>query len=493
MTTERTPASCDSCGKLYRVPDPTKIYSCKACDGKVCADVLAADITCPECQASIADGDEFCTQCGVALAPENEGEAAKDVVVRTSRARAKSKHSGKDREHDRAATRELTKAFKFLKILRLWFLLNVVINGIVLAFIPFTFALDGFDPNLGMLALTIQLGTTSLMVIGLFQVFFRPFLWSVVLASMVTLSRAYAIVNSDYNMVVAVLSVVWALMFWALVIPTARVRKLIDANPDLYIAKRITGASGRKRSSSVTSKEAMQLAEKKAWRNALVTVGIVAVATISASFAMYQDNKIPNFEDSWAQFHSDWSSGNVDQVSQWFRESSRGSERARLEAISTNREWGSNWPSLQDHEKEFGFVEAEGQAPKSVVLQANLSDGIASLNWRAANGSWKITNLELPDPDFETIAAAWVTAWNASDFDRLSHFFLNNEKMKRSLRSMADRRDWVSLPVVRKQTIDDSRDGYRSVYLQTDQGEILVGWTLDLDQWTASKIKPPKR
>ncbi|NQU49370.1 MAG: zinc-ribbon domain-containing protein [Planctomycetes bacterium] len=113
MTTERTPASCDSCGKLYRVPDPTKTYSCKACGGKVCAEVLAEEITCPECQASIADGDEFCTQCGVALAPENESAAAKDVVVRTSRARAKSKRSGKDREHDRAATRELTKAFKF--------------------------------------------------------------------------------------------------------------------------------------------------------------------------------------------------------------------------------------------------------------------------------------------------------------------------------------------------------------------------------------------
>lgn len=484
MTEDRVQANCDNCGKPYRVPDPNKIYKCKACGGQVCAEPPQAeqefDSACPECGEAVGSAEAFCTNCGAEIVAQ---PAAAQNAGRSTR------RSGRDRESERAASRELAKAFKFLKILRTWFMLNVILHGLLLLLIPFAFANPETVPSETALALAVHLGSTALMLLGFFQVYYRPFVWAVVLACMVTLSRGYTVVVSDYNMIITVISVVWALAFWALVVPTARVRTLMEKHPDLTITKRITGSRAR-RGGKISPQQALKEAEAKAWKHGLISVAVIAVVTIGASFALYQDSRMPDFETTWAQFHSDWQKGDVDKVSQWFGESSRSTQRAKLEAASENRNWGRSWPSLQDYEKDVNVTDASGSA-RSVTIEAVTSGGEVRLDFHAIDGNWNISRLKLPDPDFEPTLIEWKRAWNASNFDKLATFYLNSEKMKKSLPRIAERRNWEALPRITNTVIDDDRTGVRTVYFATDEGEVKVGFKLEMDQWIAYTIKPP--
>ena len=484
MNDDPLSAICDSCGKPYRVPDPNKVYACKACGGRVCAappeeeEVVGS---CGECGADLGANDAFCTECGT--------EVAASEAPTSSRRR---RRSGADREKSRAASRELNKAMKFLKILRLWFLLSIIFQGFILALSPFMFAAsEVIDAQTASLVIAIRLATTALMIIGFFQVNFRPFVWAVVLASMVTLTRAYDIVATEYNMIVTVLSVAWALLFWALVVPTARIRRLVEENPDLAVSKRITGSRAR-RGGKISPQQALKQAEKQAWRKALITVSVVAVAVIGASFALYSDNKVPAFEDTWAEFNADWQKGDVDQVAAWFSASQRSSERAKLEAVRENRNWGSSWPSLADHEKDVYKSEASG-IPTSASVEAVVSGGTAKLDFRASEGSWTLRSLELPDPDFEPTLLDWKRAWAGSNYDAMAGFFKDTGKMERYFPGMAKRQDWETLPRITETNIVKDRAGYRTVYFKTIDGEVRVKFKLDMDRWIAFNFKPPER
>jgi len=478
-------ANCDSFGKPYRVPDPEKVFSCKACGGRVCATPPEAEDQnphCHECQTEVSGKESFCTHCGAELAVEQNIDKAK----------FKRRRSGAEREESRAASRELSNALKFMKILRLWFGLNVIFHGLILAFSPFLFVGPGIiDTQFALLMLAINLATFSLMVIGYFQVNYRPFVWAVVLASIVTLSRGHGVISSEYNTVVTVVSVVWALLFWALVVPTARVRSLIENNPDLTIAKRITGSRST-RGGKVSPQQALKQAEQRAWRKAGMTVAVVSVVVLGSSFAMYKVNKTPPFEDTWAEFQEDWQRGDIESVSQWFSESNRNTQQAELQAARENRQWGRNWPSLSDHEKDVYTSEVTGE-PNSAIVEAVVADGTVRYDWGASNGNWHLRSIELPAPEFEPVLIDWKRAWAASDFDRLAGFFVNTEKMKRSLRSIASRRDWEKLPAITDTRVDDAQDGFRSVYFTTELGEVRVDFRLTMDAWAANRIKPPPR
>ena len=65
--------------------------------------------------------------------------------------------------------------------------------------------------------------------------------------------------------------------------------------------------------------------------------------------------------------------------------------------------------------------------------------------------------------------------------------------MKRSLRSIASRRDWEKLPAITDTRVDDAQDGFRSVYFTTELGEVRVDFRLTMDAWAANRIKPPPR
>jgi double zinc ribbon protein len=487
MSTDPHFASCESCGKEFKVPDSSKTYSCNSCGGHVRALVNDLAEKCPDCGTEIQAESEFCTHCGGALSAD-EPTPSKAVM-----ATPKPRRSGREREGRRAAAGELTRAFKFVKILRTWFMLNVAFHLLLTITAILSFGTDKIPIELSVIFLAINVGTTALMLVGYFQVLFRPFLWAVVLACLVTLTRAIGVISTDYSPWAIGFGAVWSLLFWALVVPTARIRKLMEANPDLHIAKRIAGGgrhSHSNRSSKESSQRIFKAAEKRAWRASLIGAAFIVTASVGSSYFLYASERTPSFDGVWVDFEADWRNSDVDQVALWFRRDDRDIEKHKLQTAVENRQWGRSWPKFEN--SEIRVIDTASPTNFAAVVEVDFNDGTAQLKWRASEGSWHLTGIQFPDPDFSASSQAWDHAWNQSDYKTLSEFFKQSSKMERALPKMAERRGWQTLPRIEGARIDDSRVGQRWVYLDTAQGEVRVRWEVQDDQWMAASIKPPK-
>src|SRR5262249_19075482 len=100
-------ATCEGCGKVYRVSDPDRVHRCKACGGAVRAAGAAvvtateSSVDCASCGAPNDPEAKFCKHCGAATRTDEAGaRTPKDEVER------------------QLARRELTATFGILRTLR---------------------------------------------------------------------------------------------------------------------------------------------------------------------------------------------------------------------------------------------------------------------------------------------------------------------------------------------------------------------------------------
>lgn len=493
MTPTDYPAVCDTCSSEYRVPDSESAYSCTECDGEVRAVVEAETLACPSCNAEVQADDLFCSDCGEAV--KAEGKEADSVeedqvsVVRSSGKKASRR--GRKGEERHQASRELVKAFGVLKTLRIFFVLSFL--GSILTLLVGLLAFDVIDLAYGTFVVVfgIEALSAAVMLMGARMILFRPFFWSVVLASLVTLTRAIAVVTHDFQMTYLVIGVIWAGLFWFFVPMASRVRRLIADNPDLHIARLMHGVSTRRANEEGTDfEEAHRLAERRAQKKSYVFSGVVLGISITGFTMIGVDNYLPSFDSSWEDFKDDWSHGRLEEVVEYFPESQRKRERHRLEIISTNRGWGASWPVPE--EEEHLYSSSEANASHRQIVEASLASGEFSWSWSAPENAWQLNELKIPAPDFASAETEWLAAWNDDDIDRLAEMFENPESSSRSLSSMARRRDWDSLP---PSTDSDVQGGGErmEIILRTSEGAVLVRFRVKDDAWVVSSVKPPKR
>ncbi len=472
MTSHSFPAACQQCGQEYRVPDPEQNYSCRDCEGTVLAVEETSAERCPSCEEPLEAGQAFCPACG-----EGVGEDQEEVP-------------GKSKERRRQASRQLVKAFGFLKLLRVFFLLGVFISLLAMAGTLFLVKENIFPLWMVYLVFLMHLGIACVKFIGARMVFYRPLFWSVLLAGLVTLARTIDAAQNDFSPVWTVGGLIWAGLFWALVPATARVRRLIEENPDLHIARMITGST--RRSSGLSGKELLadqKLAERRAWRKSLMICGGGAVVSLLMLFTTISQFHRPGFEKVWENFQSDWESGDPGKVASWFPFAQRAEEQENLMAIAKDRNWGDDWPPLEDAVMTFDEMESREYGRQRV--EADIPTGQGTWMWASQEQEWELQSFTLPPPDFERIEKEWVEGWNRSDYTALARYFVNPERSEGSLQRMASRRDWSSLPRVMDATVEGT-GSIRKLELNTNAGMVVVSFRLVDNLWVAASVKPPK-
>ena len=418
--------------------------------------------------------------------PVDEGQ---EQVARSSRKKASRR--GRKGEERHQASRELVKAFGILKTLRIFFVLSFL--GSILTLLIGLLAFDVIDLSYGTFVVVfgIEAVSAAVMLMGARMILFRPFFWSVVLASLVTLTRAIAVATHDFQTTYLVIGVIWSGLFWFFVPTASRVRRLIAENPDLHIARLMHGVSTRRSHEEGTDfEEVHHTAERRAQKKSYVLSGVVLGISIAGFTAIGVDNYLPSFGSSWDDFMDDWSHGRLEEVVSYFPESQRSRERHRLEIVSTNRGWGSSWPVPE--EEEHLYSSSEASSGHRQVVEASMAGGDISWSWSAPENAWQLNELKIPAPDFASTETEWLAAWNDDDIDRLAEMFENPESSQRSLSSMARRRDWDSLP---PSTDSDVQGGGErmEIILRTSEGAVLVRFRVKDDAWIVSSVKPPKR
>jgi hypothetical protein len=513
-------ATCDTCSKEFRIPDATKVYGCNQCDGKVHAVPvaeaidpaagIAADedtLACPHCDELIAEDDAYCGSCGEDLQADDAGDDAGDDAVdeeelapspsrassrgrggaSAGRATAGKRPRGRKGAERSKASKELVKTLRNLKTVRAFFVIDAVLHILGLTL---TLVVAG-NPKFSTGALWGELGVhivaISVMIMGARMVFFRPFMWTVLLACLVTLSRGIWIIALEFSTFSLIFGVIWSLAFWAFVPAASRARRLIEENPDMSVARQFTGVL---RSGANTDYAlAHERAERRAWKKSFITGGIIFVFCTAVSVFVVSTSRAPSFESAWKDFKQDWNSGTTEQVAEWFPSGERGEQHARFESLKKSRGWDQGLPKAEDEFIEPAFeMETADRRP---MVFAEVEEGEIVWTWKMVRKEWTLVSVRFPSPEFETIADAWMVAWNNSDIPALAELFDNPESANASLEKMASRRDWESLPAITGSKVQGS-DTRKELVLSTSVGSVFVRFGSSGDDWAAKSVKAPR-
>ncbi len=342
MSASNLPAICDTCSKEFRVPDATKVYGCDECDGQVHA------LACPHCFESIAVDDAFCGSCGeelrVAAEPGIEQqETTPRVRVASRPGRGARGRKGAERSK---ASKELVKTLRNIKTVRAFFILDAFFHSLGLALV--LFLVGQLQSDVAPLTATaaVRIAAIAVMVLGARMIFFRPFMWTVLMACLVTLSQAYAMIASGFSTFYVAFGVIWSLAFWSFVPAASRARRLIADNPDMNIARQFTGVS--RGDEETDYQEEHEQAERSAWKKSLSISMVIAITLTLVSTFVISTTSAPDFQSAWDDFKEDWNSGDVEKVVAWFPSGARSGELERLQALRENRGWQVDWPQAED-------------------------------------------------------------------------------------------------------------------------------------------------
>ena len=380
------------------------------------------------------------------------------------------------------------KAFGFLKTLRVFFRISIFLSVIGIPATLWMMTQNEFAMGTLLILLAINVFITCVMLIGNFLLFFRPFFWCVLFACLVTLNRASDAYQSDFDIAWVVGGLLWAAVFWAFVPASARVRRLLEENPDLHISRMMLGIHKRGGAADDFA-EAQEQAERRAWVRSMKMSTVIVTVSVIFAVVLYGKYNRPSFASSWEDFLVDWRGGDAEEIAAWFPESSRDRQRTRLETIKESRGWGSSWP--YPHDPEFLYEDEEELASAMQVVEASFDDGPITWSFAGKDATWYLTRLDLPAPPFEHVEKECLRHWNNSNIAGVAELFRDPERSKRSIEKMAARRDWEGLPHASGARVQGGGDA-REILLDTREGTVLIRFRLHDDAWEGASIKPPR-
>jgi hypothetical protein len=475
-------ASCDQCGRSFKVPDPDKVYGCKACEG---GRIRVAQPACPACDEAISTEDQFCQSCGVPLGDEPKADSEPEVQpVRsakprgTSTRKSSSTRGGKARSTRRAVSSELNRSLKSVRVLRTFFILNAALHMIGTGLAVAGFGLTGGDRSVFLILLLIQASLSAVMLAGVFLVMHQPAIWALVMACMVTLSRMLAAWEMDWNMAYVGIGGIWALLFWAMVAPASRAKRLLDENPDLGYAKR------------------MKKARPRAVRKAIIAaVGLLVISGASAFFLHVGSAAVP-LGPTWKSFVDDWEATRVESVLDTLEEGVGAASTAEFEAELKGRGWDTDLPDLGAAAvaaaADFGQYSVEEPGSDMEAIYLETEQGNFEFGWRynPLDQEWRLIELNYPMAVFPPDLLLEIKAqWEASDIAGLGSRFRDparsTPKLERSFRLRGWERQFPALDNVE---LKASLTGV-SLYFDTEAGENILRYRRESGDWVLHSVE----
>jgi len=489
-STSRFPARCNQCGHDFEVPDPRKAYSCRKCDG---GRVLALPIDCISCGEQIAADDQYCPECGTSqiedsveleqTTEQTAEQATEQAQPSRGRVSSRRKPSGKARSTRRAVSSELNRAMKSVRALRAFFVLNALLHLAMTAIALTGFTDSGGDRSIYIVVLGVQASMAAIMLAGVFLVMHQPAVWALVMACLVTMSRALAAWSADWNFGVLGLGAFWALAFWALVAPAARAKRLMDENPDLAAAKKL------------------QRDRPRAVRNASLAGGGVLLVSVSLAFFLHLGSAAKPLQPVWTTFVEDWNAGRNARVLETIEYGMSEPVRENFEIEMQARGWTGALPRLDEQEAleanalfELYSVDVRSSGSETILVATDAGDFEFEWDYRPDEHEWVLTQLRWPRAEFKDVIIQSLTgAWANHDLALLAGMFRDPERAERSLQRSFERRGWErEFPSVVSTSQEESSRGV-FVYLKTDAGEMRFEFIRELGKWKISRFKLPER
>lgn len=473
-------AACEDCGKTFRVPEPERTYTCRACGGTVRAAPRVEEPelqpACDACGAILVGEPSFCEECGAAVGePPAPSRRARD---------GRDDHDGTER---RRAASELVRAHRWIKLLRVFYVINAVLFGLLLA--GAIFALSAPELPVGAVVLMIGLlaGATALFVVGAIQIAFQPFLWAVLLAAASTLVRALELaIEPQLNWI----GLAWTALLWAAVIPTVPTRRLMREHPDLYIAQRIHGTQrsrhggGRDRRAHARRQTADATRRARRW-SAGAAAAVLAIAALGAG-SVYATARPQELEPALERFRGAWNAADVREA----LDVATDDAQARIDELLNRGLVKRGWtvlPALGAFD-----VDETGDARARVSFEAG--EGTVETLWRRDGNAWRLAELLLPPPPIDRAVSAFEAAWNSGSAERIAELFDGDDvaRQESAFRKLADRSGWTGgFPAISGRDVSLRPTG-ASVEHESAAGALGTSWKLVDDEWRLRSVRPPR-
>lgn len=494
-------AVCDTCGARYRVPDPTKVYNCKACgDGKVRAvatppsDQQSASrlessgtTECPACGTTVDRNARFCVSCGAGLEPTHRPDTQEAAQSRAE-ARANERKAA-----IRRASSELRHTGKAIKFLGRVLLFNALPAAALMGL-----AILDFDPGAPTRQFVLQVflyaSMLFLCVAGYFHVKFQPLPWALGLAALWTLFLVLTVLGGTFPNPFGLL---WGFALWSSVLPAMRMNRLIKEFPDLYAAQSIrrTSRTERVRGTSEASRikrsrDALETARKKMWvRTGIAGAAIYGLSALGA-YRVHASNVVPTTDTAVEDFREAWGRRDAVALTNELRES----RALFFDDIVRMHGWTA-WPSLDDPSRER--LEPGIRLEQDYDLDFD-HDVPLQVEWEFDDGEWLLRSIHLPPPPLGGAEKAFGRAWNKKSLSALAELFRGDdlERTSSSLSRMLERRGWLEeWPRAGRSHVEyDELATSATQIVELDNGhEITVRWRVREGAWCVRSIKPPKR
>ncbi len=405
---------CDGCGKVYRVPDASRRYTCKACGGKVSAIAPppstparspreaprspgkatrapgaarrartgakaprsasappAADdvVACAHCEALNPAGHKFCNGCG-------------EPLPATNARRAESRNR-------REVGKALHQAGKSLSFVRNWVLWpTAIISALGLAVFLYGFASVEIPTGIAFVFIGFMAAMTALAAAGIILIHYHPFAWTTALAGLKTLD--VVITWTLMPELMPVLATGWAVALWLAAMRLAPVARLIRENPEHYGARRLRRQGSRDQGPK-DLEAAVDASRRADGRKAIwVSGSILLLALLGGILA--NSSRPPSVADSMETFVAAWAQSDLVALTELFPEDRRSHLSARFAQRLTLLGWEDELPEWIEYE------ELDQAGGDSRSFQLEVVGGRVDVRWSLDQDRWML-HMILPRDD----------------------------------------------------------------------------------------------
>ena len=475
-------ARCERCSKTYRIANPDRAYTCRACGGAVRAphdeDPVASSaegrLICNDCQTLNPLEAEACVECEASLHDALEVEDAEEAADLLEQAKT-----------------AFRRGDRWSKGISWTYHLGALAYAIAALFAVVALRDTEVPLRGGVLVVALTTVTSIVMGTAALHLLFQPFAWTLTVALLATGVAITHAVGPDPLGIALLGSAAWALLAWLLLVPCKRASDLIAHHKDLYIehhASQETRRSLRGRSPGERHgrlMRAMRRADRKAWKlSALGAVVLVALSTLGSTLVLRERPQA--FPDALAAFESSWNGRTASALDPHFDARVREAESVRTAALVAGHGWAERLPALGRGTEERGEVEAR------VDYQV---DGVPlSASFILKDLEWHLVRLELPYPDIEPTLAAFRDAWHEADPAALASFFSEDTRAERqaAFEETKIRRDWVTFPSIVDTRVHPGSEGRVNATFLLEKDDVQTRWFFREDgQWALFGLEMP--
>lgn len=484
----RVLARCEACDHHYRVTGRGHTGTCPACGGVLHSPEEGSDeehhlehaLACHACEAINPHAGTECTACGATLLEPLTPEELEQLA------------SGR-----REVAQALRRGYRRMTTVTWLYRGGALTYALVTLVAILALSRSDVPRTPGTLVVGLTTVLTVVLLMGAIQIPFRPFLWTVILASLATLISAVHLIGPNPLGLMFAGTVVWACVFWA-TLPSARgFRQLIERYTDEYVlhhaslrTRRSLGHdAGEQRHRRLLA--VMRRAGARAWRVSAAAAVLILAASAVGTYSVLAHMRPQELAQARTSFESSWAAGDLAAIEGLFVPSLRVQEGSRLAGMTSGYGWAAALPPLGPGQER----DDEG----SIWVSYEVGDLALTTHWVLRDRRWFLAEASLPEPPLEPVLEQFIEAWNSSDLEAVASFVPDGyrERMHEAWMLSAGYRDWEVLPPVIGTEREPAPEGAGQVQvlLQLEQGQVVTTrWLFRRSgRWGLQMLRFPER